>query len=212
MVVGFKCKFLHYGCLKQGERNEIAQHEEDCQYRDIHCLAKHRAMCLWTGSRAKLYHHVRENACIQVLTDEPFKSFIKDFSQSSRMSVFTRTSTTHWKPILLVNNRVFHYLIYLTVQRSSVGLWYIHIRSFYPQSKLQRIKVRLDVFNPGGVANAIQRRHVYEGAVISNTLSEHEALDSGEFLLMTDSQVKLLRTPDKIFEYTIKVTIGHIPS
>ena len=45
----------------------------------------------------------------------------------------------------------------------------------------------------------MEQSYVYEGAVISNTLSEQKALGSGKFLLTTDSQTKQLESQDTIF-------------
>ena len=203
-----KCKFAAHGCMKQEKLGIIANHEERCQYREVHCPAKHRGACTWIGSLAKMIVHVKDAACIQILrsdnVNEPFKSFIGDFSQAD-LTVFNRTQVTHWKPVLLVSRTVVQYLLYLTIQRSATGLWYIHVRSFSPESLLQRITVRLELFK-SGEENSSQK-YIYEGGANSNKLSNDEALAAGKFLVLTDAQLKLLKTEQTIFEYKVSVSI-----
>jgi len=203
-----KCRFAAHGCKKQDKLGTIAHHEERCQYREVHCPAKHRGACQWIGSLAKMIVHVKDAACIQILrcdnVNEPFKSFIGDFSQAD-MTVFNRTQVTHWKPVLLVSRTVVQYLLYLTIQRSAAGLWYIHVRTFSPESLLHRITVKLELFksgeeNPG-------HKYIYEGGANSNKLSNEEAMATGKFLILTDAQMKLLKTEQTIFEYKVSVSI-----
>ena len=47
----------------------------------------------------------------------------------------------------------------------------------------------------------------YEGPVISNKLSNSEMLEEGKFLLLTDAQLKLVKTEDTIFEYNVEVFV-----
>ena len=202
------CRFAAHGCVKQEKLGIIANHEERCQYREVHCPAKHRGACQWIGSLAKMIVHVKDAACIQILrsdnVNEPFKSFIGDFSQAD-MTVFNRTQVTHWKPVLLVSRTVVQYLLYLTIQRSATGYWYIHVRSFSPESLLQRITVRLELFKSGEESSS--QKYIYEGGANSNKLSNDEALAAGKFLVLTDAQLKLLKTEQTIFEYKVSVSI-----
>ena len=149
------CKFAAHDCMKQEQLGAIANHEERCQYREVHCPAKHRGACTWIGSLAKMIVHVKDGTCIQILRSDnvnvPFKSFIGDFSEVD-MTVFNRTQVTHWKPILLVSRTVVQYLLYLTIQRSATGCWYIHVRSFSPESLLKRITVKLIKIRPSTYA------------------------------------------------------------
>ena len=134
----------------------------------------------------------------------PFKSFIGDFSDPS-MTVFERRQVTNWKPVLLVSRAIVKYLIYITIQRDATGLWYIQFRTFSPEIVLQRIRVKLQVYR----SEATKKDHMlgYEGPVISNTLSNSDMLSEGKYLLLTDSQLKLLRTEDTIFEYNVEVMV-----
>ena len=60
------CKFACHGCKSQHQIHDMDQHEEHCQYREVHCPAKHRGSCNWLGSLPKMVAHVREKGCIQV--------------------------------------------------------------------------------------------------------------------------------------------------
>jgi hypothetical protein len=212
----------------------LAMHEERCQYRIVHCPAKHRNTCLWQGSLAKMIQHVRELKCIQILhiDDAPnssFRSFIGDFSDKN-ITVFNRSVVTHWKPIMLVSRAVVQYLLYLTIQRSPAGDWYLQIRSFSPDSVIDRIRVEMSVFNTGRAASLIAlnntsktessnsnenikningsiHKYTYEGGVVSHTLMNEDVIAAGKFLILKDAQMKLIRTDNAIFEYSIKIYI-----
>ena len=203
-----KCMFSVHGCVKQDKLGTLGSHEERCQYRVVHCPAKHRGACNWVGSLAKMIVHVKDQACIQILrcdnVNEPFQSFIGDFSQAN-MTVFSRREVTHWKPVLLVSRTVVQYLLYLTIQRTAGGLWYIHVRTFSPESLLQRVTVKLELYKSGEENSG--QKHTYEGGVNSNKLSNEEAMASGKFLVLADAQMKLLKTEQAIFEYKVSVTI-----
>ena len=134
----------------------------------------------------------------------PFKSFIGDFSDPN-ITVFERRQVTHWKPVLLVSRAIVKYLIYITIQRDATGLWYIQFRTFSPEVVLQRIRVKLQVYRSESTKN--EQMFSYEGPVISNTLSNSEMLQEGKYLLLTDAQLKLLRTEETIFEYSVEVMV-----
>ena len=60
------CQFAQFGCAVEQDIAAIGGHEEQCQYREVHCPAKHRGACLWFGALPKMVAHVREKGCIQV--------------------------------------------------------------------------------------------------------------------------------------------------
>ncbi len=166
----------------------------------------------------------------------PFKSFIGDFSQAD-LTVFNRTLVTHWKPVMMVNRAVVQYLLYMTIQRTKDGEWYLQVRTFSPDSMIDRIKVRLEVFKsnrkPITAAAAAEKSgsepepdqevpppapapapvpHTapvfgYSGGVVSSRLTNEEVLGTGRYLLLSDAQMKCLKTEETIFEYKVDVTI-----
>merc|ERR1712154_519145 len=91
------------------------------------------------------------------------------------------------------------------IQRSATGYWNIHVRSFSPESLLQRITVKLELFK-SGEENSSQK-YIYEGGANSNKLSNDEAMAAGKYLVLTDAQLKLLKTEQTIFEYKVSVLI-----
>jgi hypothetical protein len=144
--------------------------------------------------------------------NKPFKSFIGDFSQAD-MTVFNRKQVTHWKPVMLVSRTIVQYLLYMTIQRSGSGEWYLQVRTFSPDSLLSKIKVKLEVFRTEGAAAAQPGKQSttfsYEGSVVSSKLSNEEAVATGKFLMLADPQMKCLKTEDTIFEYRVNVMVDH---
>ena len=59
------CQFAQFGCPVKQDIAAIGGHEEQCQYREVHCPAKHRGACQWFGALPKMVAHVREKGCIQ---------------------------------------------------------------------------------------------------------------------------------------------------
>ncbi len=64
--LSMSCRFNVHGCTKKDIMENLGAHEERCQYREVHCPAKHRGACQWVGSLAKMISHVRDQGCIQV--------------------------------------------------------------------------------------------------------------------------------------------------
>ena len=98
--------------------------------------------------------HVRERTCIRFITCSMdnghiiARAWIGDYN-SQRMpnlTVFNVTDEVKWKPVMLMGPEVSQYYMYLTVQRNGEGLWYIMIRSYSPESALQQIKVKIEVY------------------------------------------------------------------
>ena len=52
-----------------------------------------------------------------------------------------------------------------------------------------------------------EQKFSYEGAVISSNVSDKEMLEEGKYLLLTDAQLKLLKTESTIFEYDVEVIV-----
>ena len=148
--------------------------------------------------------------------------------------------------MLLVSRNVLQYLLYLTVHRTSGGLWYFQLKTFSPDQYLNDIQYKIVVYKgkaksdataattatttvtaddpPVAAASSPHKAESapfsssslskspmfsYSGSVISHKLSLTEATDSGNFLLLTDWQIKKLKTSDMIFEYKIDVKIAH---
>ena len=223
------CQFACHGCKLRQQIHAMEHHEVHCQYREVHCPAKHRGACHWLGSLLKMVGHVKERGCIQVnlfitvsistfyflriiifqiiRTNDPsnlFKSFIGDFSDPNT-TVFNRNQVTHWKPVMMVSEAVVKYLIYMTIQRKAGGLWYIQFRSFSSSSVIPRFTVKLQVYK--SEATKDEQKFSYEGAVISSNVSDKEMLEEGKYLLLTDAQLKLLKTESTIFEYDVEVIV-----
>ena len=172
----------------------------------------------------RLAPHVRESTCIRFITcimeNEHIiaRAWIGDYNsqQVPNLTVFNVTNQLDWKPVMLRGPGVAQYCMYLTVQRNGNGLWFIMIRSYSPESILQQIKVKIELYKKGdnvessGTAR-IHQRYIYEGLVVPNSMSNEEASQAGRLLLLNDGQVKLLKTSDTIFEYKIAVIVTVAP-
>ena len=189
------CKNSAEGCKWKEKVVTIPMHEATCMYREVHCPARHRGSCPWEGSVAKLITHVRQDKCLQLLKQDepkkPFSSWIGDFS-STHGTVFKQLKVTFWKPIMLINRQMMHYLLYLSIYRIPQGQWHMVIRSFAPIELLERmgLRARILVFSKGR-QNGL--KFCYEGDVLPHTSSNQEAANSGQYLAMTDSQVRRLK-------------------
>ena len=201
------CRFACHGCNSRERINAMEHHEEHCQYREVHCPAKHRGSCNWLGSLPKMMTHVKDKGCIQIIrgneSNHHFNGFIRDLSDPN-MTVFNRRKVTHWRPVMMVSEAVEKYLIYMTIQRNAGGLWYIQFRSFSSLAVLPRIKVKLQVFKSEETKD--EQKFSYDGGAISNSASHQEMMEEGKCLLLTDAQLKLLKTESKIFRFHVEVT------
>ena len=226
MKVVVKCRWSEEGCQRKAHRDRINTHEQVCHHQVVHCPGRHRhsqilgGLCQWSGCLLRLPMHLgRQTTCIQKLncTTEDGKctatSWIGDYNsqQLPGHSVFNLRREIGWKPILLASRNIVQYLIYMTIQRKHTGLWFIMIRSYREEDVLKRIKVKLEVRKKGD-ANSVslitpQQKYTYEGGVVSHSMTNAEAMQSGRILLLNDGQVELLKTRDTIFEYHITVTI-----
>jgi hypothetical protein len=95
---------------------------------------------------------------------------------------------------------------------------------------IDRIRVEMSVFNTGRAASLIAlnntsktessnsnenikningsiHKYTYEGGVVSHTLMNEDVIAAGKFLILKDAQMKLIRTDNAIFEYSIKIYI-----
>lgn len=205
------CKNASNGCQKTRLINDIWKHEDSCQYRDIKCIANITHSCPWQGSLAKLLAHVKGSSCIQIIrndsNDIPFQSFIGDVSPGKGTSVFDRTYDTWWKPILLVSRKFIKYLVFLTVLRSSQGLWFMYVYSYCPVYVRNKIIVDILLHQSDNYPGKFS--YTYRGSPLSTTLTQSEAHRTGKFLVLTDNQVKALQTQQNIFEY--RATIKECP-
>ena len=210
------CRWSVNGCSNQEDEHTIAIHEERCPHREVFCPAKFRGKCQWTGSIKDLVAHFKEKACIQIVRancNQSFKSYITDFPHPGQ-TVFNMTKTMYWKPIILVSRGVVNYLVYITVQRTPTGIWYIIPRSFASPANLRRLTIKLQLFkypeaHARGASTSQQLEYIYIGRVTSSNLSNEEVLVSSDYLRLTDRQLSLLKTTETIFNY--KAAIYLVP-
>ena len=219
MKLFVKCRWADQGCPRQRHRDVVAHHEEECSFRVEYCPAWHRETCQWMGSLLRMAVHIEEGTCIRYLwcTQQndliTARAWIGDYNDQLRpnLTVFNSTTGIKWKPVLLVGQEVASYLIYLTFHRTGTGLWFIIPRSYCSKSTQQQIRIKLELFKmpteEGWETRIHDQSYTYEGGVVSNQMSESEAMQSGRLLLLNDGQVQLMRWGDAIFEYKVTISI-----
>ena len=152
--------------------------------------------------------HLKEKNCVQAIKancNQKFKSHIGDFTQPGQ-SVFNMTKSVTWKPVCLVSRDKVQYLVYLTIQRTPAGIWYIIPKSFASPDDLRRLVIKLQLFKQNSNPQSLE--YIYIGQVTPSHLSHEHALARKDYLRLTDAQVSLLRSTDKIFSYKAAIFCG----
>lgn len=112
----------------------------------------------------------------------------------------------HWKPILLITRGPGKQsLVYLTVQRTATGFWFIHVRSLNPRSVLPSITVRVELFKAD--LEDSSPMHVYERRPITNKTSHDESVAAGTISSLNDAKVWMMKDEEKFFSYKVWVTV-----
>ena len=151
---------------------------------------------------------MKEKNCVQAIKancNQKFKSHIGDFTQPG-LSVFNMTKSVTWKPVCLVSRDKVQYLVYLTIQRTPAGIWYIIPKSFASPDDLRRLVIKLQLFKQNSHPQSLE--YIYIGQVTPSHLSHEDALARKDYLRLTDAQVSLLRSTDKIFSYKAAIYCG----
>ena len=197
---------------------ELLLHEKYCVHQEVHCFDK--TQCSYVGPFNKLYKHIKERRCIQIITDSTwnkpakndsktnsevtykFNHCLNDFPEES-VSVFNRTSTTSWKTIVLLAKDTIPACLHLLIQRSMRGMWSLMVSSKLPTDHLHLFKAKVIVGN-----NVEQ--YSFTTQVLGTETSKEKAIEGGSYLSLTDAQVlKLSRACSegrKLFDYEIVIT------
>ena len=210
------CQFSGRGCTYKRERHlvsEIREHEKLCGYRSIFCMAKHRGACQWEGPIPDFMSHVRTSNCVQILRNGPgnlgpFSHFISDCGLPGS-SVLNRTVASHWQPTLFASAEITSFLIYLTIRRSSTGLWTLVLRTFSPKAMRDRVRVQFWVHGNARAGEPASHKFTYRGGIVSHMTPNADILQAKKLLLLNDDQVRLMRTDDgTLFHYNLSVDIA----
>ena len=210
-----ECRFSHSGCGIKGTVEQLAVHEERCSRREISCPSGHRGACKWIGPLNKMFAHLKEKTCMQVIREYPrkntFQSFIGDFVEAGSTVFERRAGHTYWKPVLLVSKEATQYLIYVNIFRCPGGRWFLFARSLARKSVASKLKIAIRVFSiPSADEGSIQIEpaltYGFEGGVNSASDTDSDILKGGKYLMLCDEQVKSLRTNRGLFGYRIEIT------
>ena len=205
------CRWAVNGCTKEEAEEFITNHEWKCAHRQIACpagLRDNKYKCEWKGSVINWAAHLKEKACVQVIKanyNQKFKSYIGDFIQPGK-TVFNMNNCVTWKPVCLVSRDKVQYLVYLTIQRTPAGIWYIIPKSFASPDTLRRLVIKLQLFKGSSTPQSLE--YIYIGKLTASHLSHVDALATRDYLRLTDAQVSLLKSADKIFSYKAAIFCG----
>ena len=86
--------------------------------------------------------------------------------------------------------------------RSGDGRWFLTARSLSPDTVLERLRVRIEVYKSGEDKDS---KFIYQGHINSYNLTNQEIFSSGKLLLLSDTQLKMMRKEDTILGYTVTV-------
>lgn len=198
-----RCKHRSSGCNYEDLVVNLEKHETSCMFRLVRCPAFHRGACSWLGPLNKLIQHVIQKKCAQVVKAKPpnsyFVSTIGDFAQDQ--TVFSKVTTTHWKPVMLISQEALKYFCYAIFYRDAQGYWFAYVRSFAPYSIMKTLRVEIRIKKNGNSEEG--DIYIYNGRVSSSDATEQEIRDSGNYLLLSDGQVKKFMLDKTIMEYNI---------
>jgi len=197
------CRHHTNGCQYEELVVNLLDHEAGCMFRSVKCPASHRGACNWMGPLNKLIQHVIQQKCAQVVKAKPpnayFVSTIGDFAQDQ--TVFSKSTATHWKPVMLISQEALRFFCYAIFYRDSQGNWFAYVRSFAPESVTATLRVEIRIKKSG--CGSDSESFLYQGTVSSSDATEQDILDSGSFLLLRDGQVKKFMVDKTIMEYNI---------
>ena len=207
------CKFRGSGCLVEELVVNLEVHETGCMFRCVKCPASHRGACTWHGPLNKLIQHVIQMKCAQVVKAKPpnsyFVSTIGDFAQDQ--TVFTKSTATHWKPVMLISQEALKFFCYAIFYRDAAGCWLSHVRSFAPAATIDTLRVEIKIGKAGGSLTDPDS-FVYRGSVVDSEAGEAEVLQAGHYLMLRDGQVRKFKVDKTIMEYNISVRQIEPPS
>ena len=200
-----QCRHHLAGCVFEDLVVTLPDHEASCMFRTVKCPANHRGACNWEGALNKLIQHVIQQKCAQVVKAKPpnnyFISTIGDFAQDQ--TVFSKNTTTHWKPVMLISQEALKFFCYAIFYRDSGGIWYCYVRSFAPASLSETLTVEIGIGRSGSVEDS--HSYSFRGGVNSSSDTELEVTNSGNYLLLRDGQVRKFQVDKTIMEYRISL-------
>ena len=196
------CKYRGSGCVFEDLVVVLGEHETSCMFRAVKCPASHRGACSWVGPLNKLIQHVIQQKCAQVVKSKPPQSFVStigDFAQDQ--TVFSKNTPTHWKPVMLISQDALKFFCYAIFYRDAQGHWFSYVRSFAPPAIISNLRVEIRIRRSGNTE--VEDGFLYNGHVSSSEATETDILESGNYLLLRDDQVRKFRSDKTIMEYSI---------
>lgn len=223
-----ECQNASRGCNVTDQPSALEEHENKCVYRLVNCPARYRGACRWNGPLSELLPHTIEAKCTQIIKckedNKPFINNIGDFVDETT-TVFNKKTITHWKPVLLISRQHIRLFAYIIMQRSEQGNWMIFVSSYAPMEILDKHQATITIRKPKeeNLENKVQMEiverinnlhinketkdttFIYTGKILPEGLTKEQVQMTGNYLSVTDEQVKKLCEGRIIFEYAVTI-------
>jgi hypothetical protein len=187
----------------------IWTHEDNCEYGVFRCPAFYTGKCAWLGSQKAMLLHLNIG-CVQILHNQEkefsYCSHISDV-QNGEPSVLTQNIPVYWKPVVMMSKSPRGFMLYMLLARRPEGEFVLHFRAITPLTAEGRIRVEMEITSTETYEDS--RQHSlgvkFKCDPVSSFFTNAEALATGNYMVLTDSQVKNFQSARALFQY--KVTI-----
>jgi hypothetical protein len=198
----------------------------------VFCPGCHRGACSWKGSLTDIIKHVVAEKCVQIVkarrrcdgkeaivihrlgetVEEAWcSSVIGDFGEDQPgLSALGRPVVTHWKPVFLIDGDSVRLFPYMVLYRSPRHGWLFTVHSYADQDVRNKYEVTVKVTAPSARMSpqASVESFVgwaFQGGVLAPLDDEHQVLESGHFLALSDHQVKKVRENRVLLHYYVRI-------
>ena len=197
-------------CSVKGDYSFISAHEEFCLEKDTFtCPLASRAQCQYRASMNQVLSHLSESKCTNLLTAKAltrnsnsvvqFKGKILDDEEHPTMQFFQKKSS--WRPTALYSEETkLIGLPTIYISRHWDRTWSIVLTGQRSQELLNQVICTIEITND-------QKKNapsiMYQRSPISSDKTCAEVFRNGDYLILHDSQVKAMRTQNKLFNYKV---------
>jgi hypothetical protein len=198
----------------------------------VFCPGRHRGACSWKGPLTDIIKHVVAEKCVQIVkarrrcdgkeavvihrqgetVEEAWcSSVIGDFGEDQPgLSALGRPVSTHWKPVFLIDGDSVRLFPYMVLYRSPRHGWLFTVRSYADPDVRNKYEVTVKVTAPSARMSpqASVESFVgwaFQGGVLAPSDEEHQVLESGHFLALSDHQVKIVRENRVLLRYYVRI-------
>ena len=133
---------------------------------------------------------------------------MRDFAPPADPIFIRATATTHWKPIMFLNNDLCPLMPYMLMRRTTDGHWYIQIKAFGPKPIREQyetiVSIAKCVQNEGNQPEQFHPKFTYRGLASSSNDSRPTSENNEEYLCLKDEQIKPLTRNSDLFRIKVE--------